>query len=46
MKETDFESSKIKAKKVIKIGGNVIKIGGNVEDVNRFATFKNAAKIL
>ena len=39
MKETDFESSKIKAKKVIKIGGNV-------EDVNRFATFKNAAKIL
>lgn len=39
MKEKDFKESKIKAKKVIKIGGNA-------EDVNRFATFKNAAKML
>lgn len=39
MKEKDFKESGIKAKKVIKIGGNKA-------DTNRFETFKNAAKML
>lgn len=36
MKETDFKISGIKAKQIIKIGGNA-------EDINRFQTAKNAA---
>ena len=36
MKEIDFKTSGIKAKQVIKIGGNA-------EDTNRFQTAKNAA---
>lgn len=39
MKETDFKVSGLKAKEVVQIGGKS-------EDVNRFQTFKNAAKLL
>lgn len=39
MKVSDFKSSCIKAEKVIQIGGNAA-------DTDRYATFKNAAKLL